>query len=402
MTKPSILVCGTGIAGLAAALGLARSGLASHKPNSSDGGYAIALLGPKVNVPPASPDIFHPRVYAVSSSSQAFLARLGVWDMLDASRVTAVEGMEIYGDGDGYVNLNAWQAAHTELAWIIESSEIERVLHQALRMFGVAWHAERFERLENHRVVTDTGRQLEADLLIGADGAQSAVRTAAGIHPESTAYGHMGLVAHLTAQLPHQNVAFQWFTGDTVLALLPMPDTADGPQVSMVWSMPEARAQALLAMSPPDQATELARRLTAATGGRLGTLQMRSAMFGFPLVLENSDMVAPGVALVGDAAHRVHPLAGQGLNLGLADVEELIRVLSTKETYRKPGDLRVLRRYRRARAESLLAMRIATHGLQRLFAVQAAPVVWARNIGMHCVDRLPFLKRRLIASASGH
>lgn len=402
MTKPSILVCGTGIAGLAAALGLARSGLASSKPNSSDGGYSIALLGPKTSVPPASADTYHPRVYAVSSSSQAFLARLGVWDMLDASRVTAVEGMEIYGDGDGYVSLNAWQAAHTELAWIIESSEVERVLHQALRMFGVAWHAERFERLENHRVVTDTGRQLEADLLIGADGAQSAVRTAAGIHPESTAYGHMGLVTHLTAQFPHQNVAFQWFTGDTVLALLPMPDTADGPQVSMVWSMPEARAQALLAMSPPDQAIELARRLAAATSGRLGTLQMRSAMFGFPLVLEKSDMVAPGVALVGDAAHRVHPLAGQGLNLGLADVEELIRVLSTKETYRKPGDLRVLRRYRRARAESLLAMRIATHGLQRLFAVQAAPVVWARNIGMHCVDRLPFLKRRLIDGASGH
>jgi ubiquinone biosynthesis UbiH/UbiF/VisC/COQ6 family hydroxylase len=401
------VVCGTGIAGLAAALGLARCGLASSgltspRPHSSDGGYAITLLGPKANVPPARADIYHPRVYAVSSSSQAFLARLGVWDMLDASRVTPVEGMEIYGDGDGYVNLNAWQAAHTELAWIIESSEIERVLHQALRMFGVAWHAERFDRLENHRVVTDTGRQLEADLLIGADGAQSAVRTAAGIHPESTAYGHMGLVTHLTAELPHQNVAFQWFTGDTVLALLPMPDTADGPQVSMVWSLPDARAQALLAMSPSEQATELARHLAVATGGRLGNLQVRSALFGFPLVLERSDMVAPGVALVGDAAHRVHPLAGQGLNLGLADVEELIRVLSTKETYRKPGDLRVLRRYRRARAESLLAMRIATHGLQRLFAVQAAPIVWARNIGMHCVDRLPFLKRRLIEGASGH
>ncbi len=142
-------------------------------------------------------------------------------------------------------------------------------------------------------------------------------------------------------------------------------------------------------------------RLAAATGGRLGGLQVRSTLSGFPLFLEHSGMVAPGVALVSDAAHRVHPLAGQGLNLGLADVDELLRVLQGKEAYRRAGDVRVLSRYRRARAEPIMAMRMATHGLHRLFASNATPVVWARNTGMQFVDRLPFMKRILIGGASG-
>src|SRR5699024_990933 len=124
-------------------------------------------------------------------------------------------------------------------------------------------------------------------------------------------------------------------------------------------------------------------RLQAITSGRLGDLQVRSPLFGFPLTLEQTDMIAPRVALVGDAAHRVHPLAGQGLNLGLGDIESLIDVLKAREAWRGAGDARVLARYRRARAEPVQAMRVATHGLHRLFATQAAPVAWLRNTGMH-------------------
>src|SRR5690606_20699445 len=131
------------------------------------------------------------------------------------------------------------------------------------------------------------------------------------------------------------------------------------------------------------------------------SLRVRSTLYGFPLFLEQSAMVAPGVALVGDAAQRVHPLAGQGLNLGLGDVEALIRVLVAKESYRGVGDKRVMDRYRRARAEPLLAMRLATDGLHRLFTSQAPPLMLARNVGMQLVDRVPFIKRRLIAGASG-
>ncbi|SHH47092.1 FAD-dependent monooxygenase [Pollutimonas bauzanensis] len=389
MSKASVLVCGSGIAGLAAALGLAR------------GGFDTALIGPRAAPAPAPDDVYCPRVYAISCASQAFLARLGVWDMMDARRLTAVEAMEIHGDGGGALNLHAWQAAQPALAWIVESSAMEYALRQAVQVFGVTWHAEKFQRLESGMVFTDTGRALKADLLVGADGAQSPVRSAAGIPHESRPYGDMGLVVHLNAELPHQNVALQWFTGDSILALLPLPDTAEGHQVSMVWSMPESMAKELMALPEARRDGVLETRLAAASGGRLGRLRVRSPLFGFPLFLEHSGMVAPGVALVSDAAHRVHPLAGQGLNLGLADVEELLRVLGAKEAYRKAGDLRVLHRYRRARAEPLLAMRVATDGLHRLFAAQAAPVAWARNAGMQCADRLPFIKRFLIGGASG-
>jgi 2-octaprenylphenol hydroxylase len=389
MKKESVLVCGTGIAGLAAALGLTRAG------------FDAALLGPRKIVPVAAGDDYSPRVYAISGASQAFLTQLGVWDMMDARRITRVDTMEIYGDASGAVTLHAWQAAAPALTWIVESTEMERSLEQALRVFGVTWHPHKFERLEAGIVHTDEGGALKPDLLIGADGAQSGVRRAAGIEHHSRAYGDTGVVVHLTAELPHQNIAMQWFTGDSILALLPMPDTADGPQVSMVWSMPDAAAQELLALAPAARKEKLERELAVVTGGRLGHLTVRSELFGFPLFLEHSGMVAPGVALVSDAAHRVHPLAGQGLNLGLGDVQALLQVLSDKERYRTAGDLRVLSRYRRARAEPLLAMRLATDSLHGLFAAQAAPVVWARNLGMSVVDRLPFAKRFLIGGAAG-
>src|SRR5690606_23438850 len=144
---------------------------------------------------------------------------------------------------------------------------------------------------------------------------------------------------------------------------------------------------------------QLEQRLMAASGGRLGRLKVRSPLFGFPLFLESSAMVAPGVALVSDAAHRVHPLAGQGLNLGLGDVQDLLNVLATKEAYRAAGDVRVLHRYRRARAEPILAMSLATDGLHKLFANTTAPVAWGRNAGMQVVDKVPFLKRMLIGGA---
>lgn len=389
MTKETVLVCGTGIAGLASALGMAKAG------------FDTSLLGPRIDLAPAARDVYHPRVYAISAASQEFLLDLGVWDLLDAGRITPVETMEVYGDGGGQLNLHAWQAAETTLAWIVESGELERVLQQAVRVFGVTWHTEKFQRLEAGNVFTDSGRALKPDLLVGADGAKSPVRTAAGITHDYQPYGDSGVVAHLDAELPHQNIALQWFTGDTVLALLPMPDTSDGHQVSMVWSMPQAMAEELQNTPVEQRKVILEQRLAAATGGRLGRLQLRSSSFAFPLTLERSGMVAPGVALVGDAAHRVHPLAGQGLNLGLADVQELLRVLAAKERYRKAGDMRVLGRYRRARAEPIMAMRLATHGLHRLFATHSAPVAWARNLGMRGVDRLPFIKRLLIAGAAG-
>lgn len=383
----SIVVCGTGIAGLATALGLSRAG------------FSVSLVGQRRPAPINPGESWHPRVYALSPSSRAFLQSLGVWSLLDSARVTPVEAMEVYGDADGKVSLHAWHDATDALAWIVESGELERVLQQAVQVYGLAWHDEQFQHLHTHEIITDTGRRLSFDLLVGADGARSDVRQAAGIAHNSRPYGDRGVVTHLTAEVAHQNRAQQWFLGDSILALLPLADTSAGPQVSMVWSMPEARAQALTDLPEAERQDLLAVQLQAATNGCLGKLRVRSAVLGFPLTLDKSGMVGSHVALVGDAAHRVHPLAGQGLNLGLADVATLIHVLKTREAWRSVGDVRVLARYRRQRAEPIEAMRLATHGLYKLFAAPGAPVAWLRNLGMHGVNRLPLAKRLLIHAA---
>jgi len=388
MKSETILICGGSIVGLATALGLARAGLKA------------VLLGPKKALEPVVADRFHPRVYALSPASRRFLTELGVWGLMDEARITLVEAMEVYGDASGKVSLNAWQAAQPAMAWIVESSELERALRQAVQVLGIAWHTERFQALAPGGALTDTGRELPAVLVVGADGAPSAVRAAADIAFTSAAYGDTGVVTHLACEQPHLHTARQWFTNDGVVALLPMPDTADGPQVSLVWSMPAPLANELMALPGEERDASLRVRLQSVTGGVLGSLTVRSPVLGFPLFLEQSDMVAPGVALVGDAAHRVHPLAGQGLNLGLGDAQQLIEILRTRPDYRRMGDLALLRSYRRRRAEHVAAMGLATDGLHRLFALRSTPAVMLRNAGMHMVDRLPFIKRRLIQSAS--
>jgi len=390
--KTPIVVCGTGIVGLATALALARRG------------QQVTLLGPRQTFALTTPETFHPRVYAISPASQRFLASLGVWNMLDAQRLTAVQAMEIHGDGAGLVNLNAWQAAIPELAWIVESGEIERVLTQAVQIFGLNWSEEKFstyrfaERLPG--ITTDRGTVMQAELFIAADGAQSPLRAAAGLPVNSKPYGVTAIVAHLNCSRPHQGTALQWFNDQGVLALLPMPSTQVGAQVSMVWSLKESLAQELLAVPAPEQAAQLSARLAVLTAGRLGELTLRGSVHTFPLSLNQSPMIGERIALVGDAAHRLHPLAGQGLNLGLGDVEALVSVLAEREAFRSAGDAMVLRRYRRARAEPVLAMRLVTDGLHRLFATQSPAVEWLRNVGMSAVEKLPMVKRYLIAGAS--
>ncbi len=386
--KSSIAVCGTGIAGLACALALARSG------------QSVTLLGPRPQIAPADSEVFHPRVYAISPASQKFLSSIGVWDMLPAQRLTPIEAMEIFGDGDGHLNLRAWQNAMPELAWIVEAGEIERVLIQAVQFVGLQWVTEKFVTYRPGVLTTESGTVIEADLIVAADGAQSPLRAAAGVTVDIQPYGVTGLVAHFNCEKPHHGKAVQWFREDGVLALLPLPDTRAGHQVSMVWSMKEQQANELLAHDSSQQARSLATMLAQATAGQLGMLTQCAPLHGFPLTLNQSPMIADRLALVGDAAHRLHPLAGQGLNLGLGDVQSLVDIVAGREPFRAAGDPMVLRRYRRARAEPVMAMRLVTDGLHRLFNVQTAPVVWLRNIGMNLVEKLPFIKRQIIGGAS--
>ncbi len=374
---------------MAMALGLKRAG------------QEVSILAPAWAGFNPAPGFYHPRVYALSAASQAYLEQLGVWRLMDTERVTAVQAMQVFGDGQGSVHLHAWQAAQENLAWIVESGEIERALFQALSVFGVPWYEDALESLEGKTALTRQGKRLQASLLIGADGARSTLRQLSGISHDVKPYGDAGMVVHLQAEHAHQKTALQWFTGDSILALLPMPDVDGQAQVSMVWSVPQAVADTYMALPPEHMHKRLEQELYAISGGQLGHLRVRSQLFAFPLSLERSGMVAPGVALVGDAAHRVHPLAGQGLNLGLGDVQALVKVLQSKEPMRSIGDLRVLHRYRRARAEPIAAMRLATDGLYRLFAVPGLPASWARNAAMQICDRLPLIKRHLIGHAAG-
>lgn len=387
--KSNIIVCGAGIVGMATALGFARQGIKD-----------VVLLGPPPKLPVMDRNTYHPRVYAISAASEQFLSELGVWSLMNHERLTRVEAMEIKGDKFGALYLRAWQAARNSLTWIIESGEIERVLEQALHVYGVTWLQDTLQSYVGGRGQTSGTQALEADLWVAADGVNSKLRELAGVKYDQTSYDAVGVVGHLTAEFSHQACAFQWFRPEGVLGILPMPDTDEGHQVSMVWSLKKSHAQTLLSMPLERQASELTESLAQATRGRLGRLALRSQLHGFDLTLASSPMIGEQVALVGDAAHRVHPLAGQGLNLGLGDAQALVQAVSLREPFLGPADPMVLRRYRRARAQALLEMRLVTDGLKRLFDQTLPPVPWLRNAGMSLVDRIPFAKRLLIDGAS--
>jgi ubiquinone biosynthesis UbiH/UbiF/VisC/COQ6 family hydroxylase len=224
------------------------------------------------------------------------------------------------------------------------------------------------------------------------------VRAQAGIPVDERAYGQSAVVANFACSRPHRNVAFQWFQGaqkdGAVLALLPMP----GDHVSMVWSTADAEAARLLALAP----AELSREVAVASREAVGELELVTPQRGFALQqLKAGRLVAPRVALAGDAAHVIHPLAGQGANLGLQDARVLAGVLRGREPGRDPGDLRLLRRYERARAEDILAMRTTVHGLFRLFEARGAGISRLRNAGLNLADRLPVLKNLLMRHAMG-
>jgi ubiquinone biosynthesis UbiH/UbiF/VisC/COQ6 family hydroxylase len=236
------------------------------------------------------------------------------------------------------------------------------------------------------------GTAIGAALVTGADGANSFVRQSAGIEATEREYGQAALVANFRCEKPHRNVAYQWFQGGPVLALLPLP----GAYASMVWSLPAPEAERIAALEPPQLAIEVER----ASHSLLGALEAVSPVRSFPLRrLAAKRLVASRVALVGDAAHVVHPLAGQGLNLGLQDARELAKVLKEREPARDMGDYRLLRRYERRRAEPLLAMDTVVSGLFALYGARNSMIARLRNAGLNLTDRLPVLKNVLMRQA---
>ena len=360
-------------------------------------GLAVALVGdPPRGAEPSSGE-FDARVYALSPGNVAFLRAIGAWNALAQERLAPVHAMAIFGDdGRARLQFDALEGGVPELAWIVEDGALQRALWRELSGIEVIRGAS-CERLvvdaERATVVFAGGRSVEARLVVGADGAHSFVRSAAGIGARESDYPQAALVANFRCARPHSNTARQWFqTHGAVLALLPLP----GAQVSMVWSLPADQAERLAGVAPE----ALAAAVNEASHGVLGELAAASPARSYRLRrLAARSIVAPRVALAGDAAHVVHPLAGQGLNLGLQDVRALAETLAQREPGRDPGEHRLLRRYERARAEPVLAMDGVVHGLFRLYGSQNRLLARARNAGLNLTDRLPVLKNVLMRRA---
>lgn len=334
------------------------------------------------------------RVYALSPGNVEFLRRLGVWQSLPPRRIAPVRAMRIFGDdGASRLEFDAYRAGVPELAWIVEDATLQDALWQALDVEVIPAKIERVDfEAECVHLHFAGGRELATRLLVGADGANSLVRRAAGIAAAEWDYGQTAVVANFRCEKPHADTALQWFQGGAVLALLPLP----GDQVSMVWSVPRADAARIEAVEPQ----QLCREVEAASRSALGALELAAAPRSYALRrLSAQRLVAPRVALAGDAAHVIHPLAGQGLNLGLQDARALGETLAAREPARDPGHLRLLRRYARRRAEPILAMDGVVDGLYSLFKAPGPFAARLRNAGLNLTERMPVLKNVLMRQA---
>ncbi|MFG6490534.1 FAD-dependent monooxygenase [Roseateles sp. BYS78W] len=372
MQSVDVLVRGRGAVGSSLALSLAAQGL------------SVGMTGA-----PEAPRTDDVRTYALNAASVALLTELKVWDSLPADAVSPVYDMVVCGDATesqpgGRLSFSAWQQGLRELAVIVDAAALDAQLATALRFSP---HV--------HNVPDNTPAALTAL----CEGRESAARAALGVEFKPQAYGHRALAARLSADRPHQGVARQWFQpGGEVLALLPFEKPMPGASYGLVWSCAEAKAQRLQDLS----AEEFERELNAATAGAAGELKLGSERSSWPLALARADAVSgPGWVLLGDAAHIVHPLAGQGLNLGLGDVSALARVLSGREAWRPLGDERLLRRYARERLAPTLAMGELTDALQRLFTHASPAAHGLRNRGLDALNQLTPVKRWLTQRALG-
>ncbi len=393
-----ILIVGGGMIGSALALGLSRQG---WQVGLIEGAPAASLMAPAE--PASSVDDFEPRVSAISLASQRLLEELGAWPKVQASRHCGYREMTVWdGDGTGRIHFDAAELHARSLGTIVENRNIVRALFESLSDSSVqlldgvrvrAWSRGQGVELED-------GRCLAARLVVGADGALSRLRQWSGLATREWDYDQQAIVCTVRTSQNHRYTAWQRFSPTGPLAFLPLLNEAgDEHFCSIVWSQDTLEARRLMAL----ETESFRKELEAAIERELGEVLAVSRRFAFPLRQRHAkDYIADGLALVGDAAHTIHPLAGQGANLGYGDVRALLEELErARELGLAPDDASVLARYQRRRKGENLTMMAAMEGFKQLFARDELPVRWLRNTGMRWLNQLAPLKNRIAAEAMG-
>lgn len=385
--KFDIVVVGGGLVGLCLAVALKESG------------FKIALIEP--HAPTSIPQdlSWDSRVYAISPGSADFLTQLGIWQLIANERITPVYDMAVFGDDHcAQIDFSAYEIGLPQLAYIVENRQLQNSAWNTLKTANENVHifsqkCTSIEFLNSHVILQlENSNQLEAALIVGADGINSWVRNQTDIHASKKSYQQIGVVANFEAELSHRHIARQWFRRDGILAFLPLPEK----KVSIVWSTSEQHAHQLCHLTPE----ELCHQVQEASFNQLGKMKLITPPVGFPLnSLHVEPLVKSRLVLIGDAAHGIHPLAGQGVNLGLRDTRELARVLNSQAAQSDCGDYMMLRRYEIARKEDIVALEWVTDGLQKLFNNPNPTIARLRNLGLEITNRLPLIKNHLMQHA---
>lgn len=376
-----ICIRGAGVVGRTLALLLARERLrvalvAAPSPTASSQASQAA----------SQTDV---RAYALNAASRELLDSLRSWP--DAVHATPVAQMKVFGDQGGSVHFDAATQGVDALAWIVDVPALEARLAEAVRY---------------QPQVEVVSEPVPAALTVVCEGRASSTRSEFGVEFEVTPYGQHAIATRLTCEHPHGQVAHQWFLPDGILAFLPL-DGAQGNSVAVVWSVPQEQVPSLLALEPQ----AFVQRLEAASQGTLGALQLQGERAAWALQQARASRWCGALppqgtqprswVLAGDAAHNMHPLAGQGLNMGLADAQVLARVLHGRDYWRSVADLRLLRSYERERKAAMLPMGLATDSLQQLFARAEGPWQALRNWGMKGFEHSGPLKEWMARQAMG-
>lgn len=396
MSKKNIKQCdlaivGAGMVGLSLACALAQ--------------HEISIVIIDRNLPEVKENWqgFDARVSAIVKSSEYFLKNIGAWKFIDKERFCAYQGMEVWEqDGTARIEFDAMELGYTELGYIIENRIMQWAMMEKLRQYGnVVWFCpENISQLTKEtqwHLEFDSGKTLEAELLVGADGALSYVRQYLGIDIKETNLEHKALVCNVVCEKEHSNIARQIFLKSGPLAFLPL---AENPfACSIVWSADYHASEALMAMDETAFNDMLGKKFEYT----LGKIESSDRRFSFPLYQRHAkSYIAKQAALIGDAAHTIHPLAGQGVNLGYMDAAVLAEeILRAKKRSIPISSREVLRRYERRRRGQVSLMMAAMRGFQQTFSVRNADFIGLRNLGVRFTNQMSPVKHHILSRAMG-